>query len=143
MTDLLIHWLKVYRYNIRLVLTACQANSWNPDPPSAEFAGDSRRRVRSRTNVLQVPANTEDPVKSADPKGHTVLAQASLRVKAPAANIEEKKSIHFHSGQVNDICPRLTFNAMYSYDNHQSLDFLAVDLGGRSLPRLDWNGNTW
>ena len=84
MTDLLIHWLKVYRYNIRLVLTACQANSWNPDPPSAEFAGDSRRRVRSRTNVLQVPANTEDPVKSADPKGHNVF-------KAPAANIEGKK----------------------------------------------------
>ena len=50
----------------------------NPDPPSAEFAGDSRRRVRSRTNVLQVPANTEDPVKSADPKGQKNEGKNSL-----------------------------------------------------------------
>ncbi len=40
-----------------------------PDPPSVKFAGDSRRWVRRRTKVLQVPTNKEDPVKSADPKG--------------------------------------------------------------------------
>jgi hypothetical protein len=41
----------------------------SPDPPSVEFAGYSRRWVHSRTNVLQVPTNKEDPVKSADPEG--------------------------------------------------------------------------
>ncbi|MBW2171901.1 MAG: hypothetical protein JRF69_07970 [Deltaproteobacteria bacterium] len=53
----------------------------NPDPPSVKFAGDSRRWVRRRTKVLQVPTNKEDPVKSADLKGHTVLAQ-QLRLTA-------------------------------------------------------------
>ena len=70
------------QYDIR-IFSFRQTKKPGLDPPSAEFAGDSRRRVRSRTNVLQVPANTEDPVKSADPKGHTVF-------KAPAANIEGK-----------------------------------------------------
>jgi hypothetical protein len=42
----------------------------DPDTPSVKFAGDSRRWVRRRTKVLQVPTNKEDPVKSADPKGH-------------------------------------------------------------------------
>jgi hypothetical protein len=51
----------------------CQREKITPDPPSVKFAGDSRRWVRRRTKVLQVPTNKEDPVKSADPKGHTVF----------------------------------------------------------------------
>ena len=50
-----------------------------PDPPSVKFAGDSRRWVHSRTSVLQVPTNKEDPVKSADPRGQ---------------KDEEKKTLH-------------------------------------------------
>jgi hypothetical protein len=49
-----------------------------PDPPSAEFAGDSRRWVSRRTPVLQVPTNDEDSVKSADPKGQKNEAKNSL-----------------------------------------------------------------
>jgi hypothetical protein len=50
----------------------------DPDPPSVEFAGDSRRWVRRRTKVLQVPTNKEDLVKSADPKGQKNEAKNSL-----------------------------------------------------------------
>ena len=56
----------------------------NLDPPSVEFAGDSRRWARRRTLVLQTPTNKEDPAKSADPKGqkeegNTAVAHASAR----------------------------------------------------------------
>jgi hypothetical protein len=63
-----------------------------PDPPSVKFAGDSRRWVRRRTKVLQVPTNKEDPVKSADPKGHTVF-------KALAAKNEGKNSLTTNSAR--------------------------------------------
>jgi len=60
--------------------------SGNLDPPSVEFAGDSRRWGRRRTRVRQVPTNKEDPAKSIDPKGHTVL-------KASAAKNEGKSTV--------------------------------------------------
>jgi hypothetical protein len=77
---------------------ASQKDGWlssvyrHPDPPSVKFAGDSRRWVRRRTKVLQVPTNKEDPVKSADPKGHTVF-------KALAAINEGKNSLATNSAR--------------------------------------------
>jgi hypothetical protein len=46
-----------------------------PYPPSVEFAGGSRRWVRSGTMVIQAPGDEEDPVKSADPKGQKIEKQ--------------------------------------------------------------------
>jgi hypothetical protein len=66
------------KYYNSLRRTTMSIHSTDPDPPSVEFAGDSRRWVRRRTKVLQVPTNNEDPVKSAAPKGHKNEARNSL-----------------------------------------------------------------
>jgi len=52
------------------------------NPPSVEFAGDSRRWACRCTMVLQMPTNKEDPVKSADPKGQKNEVKNSLETNS-------------------------------------------------------------
>jgi hypothetical protein len=80
-----------------------------PDPPSVEFAGESRRWVRSRTNVLQVFTNKEDSIKSTDPKGDTVF-------KALAAINEEKRCL-IYNDKVKDFAMPLSGKALRWFHN--------------------------